>query len=85
MPHSISNAAAPETNGVAIEVPLFTESPPPTAADIISTPGATISGLIWFVSLVNPLPEKSAYVCLLLSYAPTVIALEAVDGIVNVV
>ena len=43
------------------------------------------SGFTIFVSLVNPLPEKSAYANVLASYAPTDIARLAEDGIVSVV
>ena len=59
--------------------------PPPTVVVITSTPGATRSGFTIFVSLVNPLPEKSAYANVLASYAPTDIARLAEDGIVSVV
>ena len=44
IPHSIKRAAAPVTNGVAIDVPDKLFSPPPGAAAKIPTPGATRSG-----------------------------------------
>ncbi len=74
IPHSIKSAALPVTNGVAKDVPVNAAYPPPTVVVITSTPGATRSGFTIFVSLVNPLPEKSAYANVLASYAPTDIA-----------
>ena len=50
----------PVTKGVAMEVPVFEVYPPPGAQEIMSTPGATISGFIKFVLQVKPLPEKGA-------------------------
>lgn len=85
IPHSIKSAALPVTNGVAKDVPVNAAYPPPTVVVITSTPGATRSGFTIFVSLVNPLPEKSAYANVLASYAPTDIARLAEDGIVSVV
>lgn len=44
IPHSIKRAAAPVTNGVAIDVPDKPFSPPPGAAAKIPTPGDQRSG-----------------------------------------
>ena len=49
------------------------------------TPGADRSGLLRLSSLVKPRPEKSAYVWKESLYAPTDMALRAVDGMVSVV
>ena len=58
MPYSMYLAQTPVTKGVAIEVPVRMEYPPPGAQERMFSPGATKSGLIWLVSLVYPLPEK---------------------------
>ena len=84
IPHCIRQLAAPVTNGVAIDVPVFAVYPPLGAADIISTPGATISGLT-IPLVVYPLPENGAIESVAESYAPTDITLPAVEGIVRVV
>ena len=84
IPHCIRSAAVPVTNGAAMDVPLWAEYPPPGAGDIIFTPGATISGFTVWITLVYPRPEKSAYEPVRPLYAPTVITLYEVDGIVNV-
>lgn len=58
IPHCIRSAAVPVTNGAAMDVPLWTEYPPPGAGDIIFTPGATISGFTVRITLVYPRPEN---------------------------
>ena len=60
MPHCINSAALPVTKGVAIEVPVRLTYPPPGAQEVISTPGATRSGLMEVLPRVKPLPENGA-------------------------
>ena len=60
IPHYIKSADAPVTKGVAKEVPLTVVIPPPTAAVLTFTPGATRSGFVLSSCQVYPLPEKGA-------------------------
>ena len=56
-----SSTAAPDTCGAAIEVPESTAapSPVPTPADVMSAPGAEMSGLRSFVIRAGPSDVKS--------------------------
>ena len=53
--------ATPDTCGVAIEVPenVIEPSPVPTAAEVMSFPGAETSGFRSFVMRAGPSEEKS--------------------------
>ena len=68
----------------AIDVPERTSYEPPGAAEVISTPGATISGFPAINETGYPLPEKGAGCIVLELYAPTDIARLAVEGMVSV-
>ena len=78
-------AAAPDTIGVDMEVPLFVVYPlPPTAQLIMSSPRATMSGL-GLLQKVGPLPEKAeSPTCFVweLLQEPTVITLRLMPGVV---
>src|SRR5262245_13018005 len=57
--NSSHKAATPATCGHAMLVPLIVLRPPPTQADLISTPGATTCGLLFEKSAtVIPAPSR---------------------------
>ena len=70
-PHSIKSAALPVTNGVAKGCSCKCRISSAHCCCHNFHSGATRSGFTIFVSLVNPLPEKSAYAnvpCVICSY-----------------
>ena len=77
------NAATPVTMGVAIEVPLNILNVEPKYVELISTPGATTSGLTLNDILFGPFEEKRATVSDK-TEAPTVMASSAVPGLLIV-
>ena len=82
IPHSISNAAAPDTNAVESDVPSAFSYIPFPADTVIFTPGAAISGFIQ-LSVVYPRPEKLVIPPVFWSYEATDITLFDVEGIVS--
>lgn len=84
IPYCIKRAAAPVTKGAAMEVPVRIVYPPPGAVLRILTAGAQRSGFV-YILFENPCPENGANVSRELSYPLTLITLEAVDGMVNVI
>src|SRR3989338_6331959 len=73
------SAAAPETCGAEMEVPLRDSLPPPRFVELMSTPGAVISGLISNVLGFGPRDDRLLSTSFL-SVFPTVRASRAVQG-----
>ena len=77
------SAAAPETCGAAIEVPLIVVFPPPRAVELMLLPGAVSSGLMSSSARSGP-REDVAEMPSLLSVLPTVRARGEVPGVLMV-
>ena len=84
MPHSIISAAAPETKGAAMLVPVNTSYPPPALAERTASAGAVRSRSSRPAHSRSPRPEKGLTVSVSVRKPPTEMGYWAVAGRVMV-